>query len=67
MQILQSAGDRVTTVVTEDAFSGQDYFPEKMGRRRFYDPAGRGYESEVRRRLERWAELREGRRGRGEA
>ncbi|HEV7246683.1 MAG TPA: replication-associated recombination protein A [Shinella sp.] len=41
-----------------DAFSGQDYFPEKMGRRTFYDPAERGFERELRKRLEWWAKLR---------
>ena len=30
-----------------EAFSGQDYFPEKMGRRTFYDPPERGFEREV--------------------
>ena len=41
-----------------DAFSGQDYFPEKMGRRTFYEPPDRGFEREVRKRLEYWARLR---------
>ncbi|PBC00598.1 replication-associated recombination protein A [Mesorhizobium sp. WSM3860] len=41
-----------------DAFSGQDYFPEKMGRRAFYDPPERGFEREVKKRLEYWAKLR---------
>ncbi|MFC5386776.1 replication-associated recombination protein A [Aquamicrobium segne] len=41
-----------------DAFSGQDYFPEKMGRQRFYDPPERGFEREIRKRLEYWAKLR---------
>jgi putative ATPase len=47
-----------------DAFSGQDYFPEKMGRQTFYDPADRGFEREVRKRLDYWAKLR-GERNRG--
>ena len=41
-----------------DAFSGQGYFPEKMGRRTFYDPPERGFERELRKRLEWWAKLR---------
>lgn len=41
-----------------DAFSGQDYFPEKMGRRQFYDPPDRGFEREVRKRLDYWVKLR---------
>ena len=41
-----------------DAFSGQDYFPEKMGRRQFYDPPERGFEREIRKRLDWWSKLR---------
>ncbi|MCB1429613.1 MAG: replication-associated recombination protein A, partial [Nitratireductor sp.] len=41
-----------------DAFSGQDYFPEKMGRQRFYDPVERGFERDLRKRLEWWEKLR---------
>jgi putative ATPase len=47
-----------------DAFSGQDYFPEALGRRTFYDPPDRGFEREIRKRLEYWMRLR---RERGEA
>jgi len=43
---------------SEDAFSGQDYFPEKMGRQTFYDPPDRGFEREIRKRLDYWAKLR---------
>jgi putative ATPase len=41
-----------------DAFSGQDYFPEELGRQKFYDPPERGFEREIRKRLEYWAKLR---------
>jgi putative ATPase len=41
-----------------DAFSGQDYWPEKLGRQHFYDPPDRGFEREIRKRLEWWAKLR---------
>ena len=41
-----------------DAFSGQDYFPEALGRQTFYDPPERGFEREIRKRLEYWAKLR---------
>jgi len=41
-----------------DAFSGQDYFPEAMGRQQFYDPPDRGFEREIRKRLDYWAKLR---------
>ncbi|MGO4560287.1 replication-associated recombination protein A [Rhizobiales bacterium 3FA27D7] len=46
-----------------DAFSGQDYFPEKMGRQTFYDPPERGFEREIRKRLEYWSKLRKERGG----
>src|SRR5215207_5329851 len=41
-----------------DAFSGQDYFPEALGRQQFYDPPERGFEREIKKRLEYWAKLR---------
>ena len=43
-----------------DAFSGQDYFPEALGRQTFYDPPDRGFEREIRKRLDYWAKLRSG-------
>ena len=41
-----------------DAFSGQNYFPEALGRQTFYDPPERGFEREIRKRLDYWARLR---------
>ena len=41
-----------------DAFSGQDYFPEQLERQKFYDPPPRGFERELGKRLELWAQLR---------
>lgn len=41
-----------------DAFSGQDYFPEALGRQKFYDPPDRGFEREIRKRLDYWQKLR---------
>ncbi|MCV3737870.1 replication-associated recombination protein A [Rhizobium sp. TRM96647] len=46
-----------------DAFSGQDYFPERMGRQTFYDPPERGFERDIRKRLDWWAKLRRERNG----
>ena len=43
---------------TPEAFSGQDYFPEKMGRHNFYDPPDRGFERDIRKRLDYWTRLR---------
>ncbi len=42
----------------EDGFSGQDYFPEDMGRPRFYDPVDRGFERDMRKRVDYFARLR---------
>jgi putative ATPase len=42
----------------EEGFSGQDYFPEQLGRQTFYEPVERGFEREIRKRLEYWAKLR---------
>jgi putative ATPase len=42
----------------EEAFSGQNYFPDEMAREQFYAPDGRGFEAEIKRRLEQWAKLR---------
>lgn len=41
-----------------DAFSGQNYFPDAMGRKQFYEPVERGFEREIRKRLDYWARLR---------
>lgn len=46
------------------AFSGQDYWPEKLGRQHFYDPPERGFEREIRKRLDFWEKLRLERRAR---
>ncbi|PVE23819.1 AAA family ATPase [Microvirga sp. KLBC 81] len=46
-----------------DAFSGQDYWPEKLGRQHFYEPVDRGFEREVKKRLDWWEKLRRERRG----
>lgn len=42
-----------------NAFSGQDYWPEKLGRQSVYRPTERGFEREIGRRMTRWAELRD--------
>lgn len=44
---------------TESGFSGQNCFPEKMQRRKFYNPIERGFEREIKKRLEYWDSLRE--------
>jgi putative ATPase len=41
-----------------EAFSGQNYFPDEMARQQFYAPDGRGFEAEIKTRLEYWAKLR---------
>ena len=41
-----------------DGFSGQNYFPDGMERSRFYRPVERGFEREVKKRLDYWDKLR---------
>ncbi len=43
---------------TEDAFSGQDYFPEGMARAELYHPVERGYEREMAKRMAWFAKRR---------
>ena len=43
----------------EDGFSGQNYFPETMKRPVFYHPVERGYERELKKRVEWFAKLRD--------
>jgi putative ATPase len=47
----------------EEAFSGQNYFPDALPRQTFYDPPERGFEREIRKRLDYWAKLRRERSG----
>lgn len=47
----------------EDGFSGQDYFPESMGRTEFYMPVERGFERDLKKRVEYFTKLRAKRNG----
>ncbi len=49
----------------EDGFSGQNYFPDDMERREYYQPVERGFEREIVKRLEYWNRLREKRNAEG--
>ncbi|SLN73361.1 Replication-associated recombination protein A [Roseivivax jejudonensis] len=42
----------------EDGFSGQDYFPDDMDRAAFYAPVERGFERDLKKRVEYFAKLR---------
>ena len=42
----------------EDAFSGQNYFPDTIERQDFYNPTDRGFEKEIGERLSNWRRLR---------
>jgi putative ATPase len=46
-----------------DAFSGQNYWPDSLGRQTLYRPVERGFERELARRLDYWARLRRERNG----
>lgn len=43
---------------TADGFSGANYFPDGMGRRKLYHPVERGFEREIIKRLAYWERLR---------
>ncbi|MBI5272547.1 MAG: replication-associated recombination protein A [Chlamydiia bacterium] len=43
---------------TSRGFSGQEYFPEELGRKSFYSPVERGFEREMKKRLEYFSALR---------
>lgn len=42
----------------DDAFSGQNYFLDEMSRRQFYKPSERGFEKEIKKRLDYWLKLK---------
>ena len=44
---------------TENCFSGQEYFPDELERREYYHPNERGFERDLKKRLEYWNNLRE--------
>ncbi len=44
---------------TASGFSGQNCFPESMPRQQFYQPVERGFEREIKKRLDYWNTLRE--------
>ena len=43
---------------TQETFSGQNYFPEELERQKFYRPVERGFEREIKKRLDYWSKLR---------
>ncbi|MDR0448839.1 MAG: replication-associated recombination protein A [Rickettsiales bacterium] len=44
---------------TESGFSGQNCFPEQMGRKTFYEPREIGFEREIKKRVDYWERLRD--------
>jgi putative ATPase len=42
----------------DEAFSGQNYFPDALPRQQFYTPVERGFEREIKKRLDYWEKLR---------
>ena len=41
-----------------EGFSGQNYWPDALGRQSLYEPVERGFERDIRKRLDYWAKLR---------
>lgn len=50
----------------EDGFSGQNYFPDSMSREVYYEPAPRGFERDIAKRLDYWARLRKKKQSEGD-
>jgi putative ATPase len=46
---------------SENAFSGQDFLPESIRNCVFYDPGKYGFEKEIKKRMDYWKALKEGR------
>ena len=44
---------------TAEGFSGLNYFPDDLPRQTFYRPIDRGFEREIKKRLEYWEKLRQ--------
>ena len=44
----------------DGAFTGQKYFPDELSGKRFYEPSERGFEMEIKKRLNYWLKLKEG-------
>jgi putative ATPase len=42
----------------ENAFSGDNFFPDELSRQRFYRPVERGFEREIKKRLDWWDKIR---------
>ena len=48
---------------TPEGFAGQNYFPETLPRQNFYQPVERGFEREIKKRLDYWAKIRDAKKG----
>ncbi|HEV8028271.1 MAG TPA: replication-associated recombination protein A [Stellaceae bacterium] len=44
---------------TPEGFAGQNYFPDELPRQTFYAPVDRGFEREIKKRLDYWGKLRQ--------
>ena len=58
MESLGYFKDYVYDPDTKDGFSGQNYFPDGMKRKKYYNPIERGFEREIQKRLVYWEKLR---------
>ncbi len=44
---------------TKNAFSGANFFPDELSRKKFYQPVERGFERELKKRIEWWDKQRD--------
>ena len=58
--------DIATTMTSPTRFPARTISPRRLGRQTFYEPVERGFEREIRKRLDWWAKLRAERGGGGE-
>ena len=58
MKNLGYGADYIYEPDTENGFSGQNCFPESLKRQSFYKPIERGFEREIKKRLDYWESLR---------
>jgi putative ATPase len=43
---------------TENAFAGTNFFPDELSRKKFYEPNERGFEREIKKRIDWWDKRR---------
>jgi putative ATPase len=61
MKELEYGGGYIYDHNVENAFSGDNFFPDELPRQQFYRPVERGFEREIKKRLDWWDKIRSSR------